>query len=369
MTVAASLAFEHISFAYDATHPVVHDICLSVQPGEIVVLVGPSGCGKSTLLRLTAGLLFPTAGRLLMDGADTSALPPDRRQVGWVPQSYALFDHLNVQDNIAFGLRMRRAPKQEIARRVRDMLELCRIAELAERRVSQLSGGQRQRVAIARALAVSPRVLLLDEPLAALDPQLRTAIRADLQALLRTSGVTTLFVTHDQAEAMAIADRVAVLRAGRVEQFGTPQTLWRSPANAFVAEFFGGATVLSAQRLNDYCVRLAPGVEAHTAAAVTSATCSVAVRPGDLEIIARDGLEESAGDLIVSASEFTGDSFKVTGELRGAGTVTLVHDQPVVLGQTYPVRVKTGRLLSIVGQDAHVMQSDTSNHTRGRRSS
>ncbi|MDW8234886.1 MAG: ABC transporter ATP-binding protein, partial [Roseiflexaceae bacterium] len=234
-----------------AAHPVVHDICLSVLPGEIVVLVGPSGCGKSTLLRLTAGLLFPTAGRLLMDETDTSAIPPDRRRVGWVPQSYALFEHLNVRDNIAFGLRMRRASRQEIARRVSDMLDLCRITELAQRRVSQLSGGQRQRVAIARALAVSPRVLLLDEPLAALDPQLRTAIRTDLQALLRASGVTTLFVTHDQAEALAVADRVAVLRAGRLEQFGTPQQLWRTPANAFVAEFFGGAVVLPARRLNE----------------------------------------------------------------------------------------------------------------------
>lgn len=367
MTVAASLTFEHISFAYGVAPPVVHDICLSVLPGEIVVLVGPSGCGKSTLLRLTAGLLFPTSGRLLMDGVDTGTLPPDRRQVGWVPQSYALFDHLNVRDNIAFGLRMRRVSKQEITRRVREMLELCRITELAERHVSQLSGGQRQRVAIARALAVSPRVLLLDEPLAALDPQLRTAIRADLQALLRASGVTTLFVTHDQAEALAVADRVAVLRAGRVEQFGTPRALWRSPANAFVAEFFGGATVLPAQRVSEHCVRLAPGVEASTASAITSVTPHVAVRPGDLEISAPDALAENAGHLVVSASEFTGDGFKVTGMLLGAGTVTLFHDQPVVLGQTYPIRVKAGRLLSVVGQDQS--QSDTSNRSQGRTSS
>ncbi len=352
MTVAASLTFEHISFAYVADHPVVQDICLSVQPGEIVVLVGPSGCGKSTLLRLTAGLLFPTAGRLLMDGEDTSALPPNRRQVGWVPQSYALFEHLNVHDNIAFGLRMRQVPRSEIKRRVRDMLELCRITELATRHVSQLSGGQRQRVAIARALAASPRVLLLDEPLAALDPQLRTAIRADLQTLLRASGVTTLFVTHDQAEALAVADRVAVLRAGRIEQFGVPQALWRSPANAFVAEFFGGAAVLPATRVSEYCIRLAPGLEACTASAVASAACSVAVRPGDLEIIAQDGLAGNAGHLVVSTSEFTGDGFKVIGELCGAGTVTLFHDQPVTPGQTYPVRVKAGRSLSIIGADA-----------------
>jgi len=351
MTVAASVVFDHIFYAYAPGRPVVEDVCFEVQPGEIVVLVGPSGCGKSTLLRLVAGLLIPTAGRLLMDGNDTGALPPDRRLVGWVPQSYALFEHLNVRDNVAFGLRMHRAPRQEIARRVNEMLDLCRITELADRPVTQLSGGQRQRVAIARALAVSPRVLLLDEPLAALDPQLRAAIRADLQALLRASGVTTLFVTHDQVEALAIADHVAVLRAGRVEQFGTPQTLWQSPANPFVAEFFGGATVLPAQRVGPNRVRLAPGVEACTSLDDHATALHVAVRAGDLEIVPDGESAAHAGRLVPTASEFTGDGFKVTGELIGAGTVTLLHDRPVVLGHTYPVRVRPGRTICVVGQN------------------
>ncbi|MCS6773717.1 MAG: ABC transporter ATP-binding protein [Thermoflexales bacterium] len=346
----ASLSFEHISFAYSQGRPVVRDVCLSVRPGEIVVLVGPSGCGKSTLLRLVAGLLFPTEGRLLIDDADTGTLPPEKRQVGWVPQSYALFEHLSVRDNIAFGLRMRGAAKREIAQRVGEMLELCRITELADRHVRQLSGGQRQRVAIARALAVSPRVLLLDEPLAALDPQLRTAIRADLEALLRASGVTTLFVTHDQAEAMAVADRVAVLREGRVEQFGTPQMLWRSPANAFVAEFFGGATVLPAERISEFYVRIAPGLEAPTASPVHTARCQVALRQSDLEIVPQNGTAESLAQFTVKGSEFSGDAFKVTGEVAGAGVVTLLHDQPVVTGQTYPVRIRAGRALSVVGE-------------------
>lgn len=359
MTTSASVVFDHITYAYDQGRPAVRDVCFSVQPGEIVVLVGPSGCGKSTLLRLVAGLLLPTAGRLLLDGVDTLAVPPERRLVGWVPQSYALFDHLNVRDNIAFGLRMRHATRQQITHRVSEMLELCRITDLADRPVTQLSGGQRQRVAIARALAVSPRVLLLDEPLAALDPQLRTAIRADLQALLRASGVTTLFVTHDQAEALAIADHVVVLRAGCVEQFGTPQTLWQSPANAFVAEFFGGAAVLPVQRIGPDRVRLAPGVEGRIPSDSHAGAVHVAIRPGDLEIVTDDcaappadasAAESSAGLFVPSACEFTGDGFKVTGELIGAGMVTLLHDSPIVLRRAYPVRVKPGRTLTVVGQ-------------------
>jgi putative spermidine/putrescine transport system ATP-binding protein len=349
MTTAASVVFENISYAYAPGHPVVKDVCLAVQPGEIVVLVGPSGCGKSTLLRLVAGLLFPTAGRLLIDGCDMSGFAPERRLVGWVPQSYALFEHLNVRDNVAFGLRMRRATKETIRQRVREMLELCRISELADRPVMQLSGGQRQRVAIARALAVSPRVLLLDEPLAALDPQLRAAIRADLQALLRASGVTTLFVTHDQEEAMAVADRVAVLRAGRVEQFGTPQALWQSPANAFVAQFFGGATVLTAQRIGPGCVRLAPGVEAPVTLDDDAHTLQIAVRSQDLEILP-EAAPGQAGQFIPAAIEFAGDVFKITGELIGAGTLTVLHDRPVTLGQRYPIRVKPGRAICVIGQ-------------------
>jgi putative spermidine/putrescine transport system ATP-binding protein len=349
MTTAASVVFENISYAYAPGHPVVKDVCLAVQPGEIVVLVGPSGCGKSTLLRLVAGLLIPTAGRLLIDGNDMSARAPEHRLVGWVPQSYALFEHLNVRDNVAFGLRMRRAAKETIRRRVGEMLELCRISELADRPVTQLSGGQRQRVAIARALAVSPRVLLLDEPLAALDPQLRAAIRADLQALLRASGVTTLFVTHDQEEAMAVADRVAVLRAGRVEQFGTPQALWQSPANAFVAQFFGGATVLTAQRIGPGCVRLAPGVEAPVTLDDDAHTLQIAVRSQDLEILP-EAAPGQAGQFIPTAIEFAGDVFKITGELIGAGTLTVLHDRPVTLGQRYPIRVKPGRAICVIGQ-------------------
>ena len=243
LTQAASLQFEAMSYCYPGgKHPAIHAVDLAVNPGELVVLVGPSGCGKSTLLKLVAGLIEPSQGQLRINGQEIVGTPPQQRGVGWVPQSYALFDHLTVADNIAFGLRMQqrpqRLPKAKQKARVHTLLALCHMGELAQRSVRDLSGGQRQRVAIARALAVQPKVLLLDEPLAALDPQLRSTLRTNLVNLLRESGATTLFVTHDQAEALAIADRIAVLRAGRLEQYGTPEQLWTRPANAFVAEFF-----------------------------------------------------------------------------------------------------------------------------------
>ena len=244
---AASLQFDRIHFTYPGGKvEAIKDVFIDVDPGQIVVLVGPSGCGKSTLLRIAAGLLIPEQGRLFIDGEDALALAPEKRRIGWVPQSYALFEHLNIAENVGFGLKMQKVPKAQRDQQVQEMLKLCRIQELGKRSVRALSGGQRQRVAIARALAVNPRILMLDEPLAALDPQLRIAIRADLEDLLRASGVTTLFVTHDQNEALAVADKVVVLRDGCVEQIGTPDELWRYPANTFVAEFLSNAITTKA---------------------------------------------------------------------------------------------------------------------------
>lgn len=243
----ASLQFNQITFTYpDGKMAAIQDVSIDVSPGQIVVFVGPSGCGKSTLLRIAAGLLIPEKGQLIIDGVDALPLPPEKRKIGWVPQSYALFEHLNIAENVGFGLKMQKIPKAEREKRVEEMLKLCRIHDLSKRSVRALSGGQRQRVAIARALAVNPRILMLDEPLAALDPQLRIAIRADLEELLRESGVTTLFVTHDQSEALAVADKVVVLRGGKVEQVGKPDDLWSFPANPFVAEFLSNAITTTA---------------------------------------------------------------------------------------------------------------------------
>ena len=213
---------------------------LTVAAGETLVLLGPSGCGKTTLLRIIAGLETPDAGgRVLFDGADVTALPIEKRNVGMVFQSYALFPNMNVLENVAYGLRVRGVGRAERARRAGEVLEMMRIEALATRRVTQLSGGQRQRVALARALAVRPKAILLDEPMAALDAALREHLRGEIDALLRRLSITAVYVTHDQAEALALGDRIVVMREGEIAQIGTPREVYERPAGAFVATFVG----------------------------------------------------------------------------------------------------------------------------------
>ena len=214
-------------------------VSLDVAEGEVVGVLGPSGSGKSTLLRVVAGLQQPDRGRVLLDGHDLASVPPHRRGIGMVFQDHALFDHLDVRGNVAFGLRMRGDTPEEIAARVGQALDLVGLSGFEHRSVMTLSGGEQQRVALARALAPEPRVLLLDEPLGSLDRRLRDRLLADLESLFGGLGVTALYVTHDQAEAFALGDRVAVLRDGRIVQIGTPDDVWARPADADVARFLG----------------------------------------------------------------------------------------------------------------------------------
>lgn len=340
MRGAASLTLEHVSFTY-GTALAVDKVDLSVRAGELVTLVGPSGCGKSTLLKLVAGLFDPGAGRLLIDDIDVRQVPPEKRQIGWMPQSYALFEHLSVAQNVAFGLRMQGVSKENQKRRVSDVLELCRITDLASRPVTALSGGQQQRVAVARALAVKPRVLLLDEPLAALDPQLRLELRSDLELLLRESGVTTLFVTHDQGEALALADRVAVLRGGRLEQFGTPEALWQNPASAFVASFIGNATVLPSKRVSEGEVEVIPGLRIYHCG--TDAP-SVALRPGDVV------LSDQGVVLEVAGVEYVGGQYEVTGKHSKGVKLHFFSERRPALGEHVCVKVREGYNAVVIGQ-------------------
>ena len=222
----------------------VENVSLTVLKGTFVCLLGPSGCGKTTLLRLIAGLEAPSAGRILLDGTDVTGLPTHKRDFGMVFQSLALFPHLNVRDNIAYPLRIRGAAKTEWESRVGELLELVHLQDHGERPVSRLSGGQRQRVAIARALAVSPRLFLLDEPLSALDAKLREAMQVELRQLQQKLGITTIVVTHDQREAMTMADLVVVMGNGRIHQAAAPVDIYRKPANAFVADFIGSTNLL-----------------------------------------------------------------------------------------------------------------------------
>jgi len=218
--------------------PSLHAIDLAVQQGEFLAIVGPSGAGKTTVLRVIAGLETHYTGKLTIGGRDMAGVPARRRNIGFMFQNYALFRHMTVAENVAFGLRVQRLmPDVEIRQRVRELLELVQIPELAKRRPAQLSGGQQQRVALARALATSPQLLLLDEPFGALDPLVRKEIRSWLRALHKQLGLTSVFITHDQTEAVELADRVAVMRGGRILQLGTPEELEQSPADPFVFEF------------------------------------------------------------------------------------------------------------------------------------
>jgi ABC-type Fe3+/spermidine/putrescine transport system ATPase subunit len=340
----ATLHLERIRFAYGAT-PIVKDVSLIVEPGELMVIVGPSGCGKSTLLRLVAGLLQPQDGTLWIDTHDVRQLPPERRRVGWVPQSYALFEHLSVAENIAFGPRMAGVKSAERRVWVDELLTLCRISELAGRSVRSLSGGQRQRVAIARALASRPRVLLLDEPLAALDPQLRHELRARLVELVRASGVTTLFVTHDQAEALAVADRIVVLDAGRVAQVGTPRQLWETPHNAFVARFLSAAEVITARRVGPEEVEIMSGLRGriNSAPPAPADAVALALRPADL-------LWGAAGvSAEVVQAEYLGGRYQLRVAVAGGLELPCVAHSAVARGAQGTIGVHPEARLTVVG--------------------
>jgi spermidine/putrescine transport system ATP-binding protein len=222
----------------------VDNIDLTVASGEFFSLLGPSGCGKTTTLRLIAGFEQPTSGKILLDGVDVSEVPPHRRNVNTVFQNYALFPFLDVFDNVAFGLRHRSVTKAELKRRVDEALDLVKMTSFAKRRPGQLSGGQQQRVALARALVLNPAVLLLDEPLGALDAKLRRSLKGELKALQERVGITFLYVTHDQEEALTMSDRLAVMHAGRIVQIGTPRQVYEEPADTYVADFLGAANLM-----------------------------------------------------------------------------------------------------------------------------
>jgi iron(III) transport system ATP-binding protein len=241
--MTGGVTIEHVSFGYGAT-AVLDDISLDVAKGEFFAFLGPSGSGKTTLLRLIAGFGTPSPGRILIAERDVTPLPPWSRNVGMVFQSYALWPHMTVAKNVAFGLERRKFSRAEIAKKVRDALDLVDLAPFADRRPAQLSGGQQQRVALARTLVIEPEVLLLDEPLSNLDAKLRVDMRAELRQLQRKLGITAIYVTHDQEEANAIADRIAVLDQGRIQQIGAPLELYDRPANRFVATFLGTANLI-----------------------------------------------------------------------------------------------------------------------------
>ena len=255
----------------------VDAIDLDIAPGELVTLLGPSGCGKTTTLRMIAGLEEPTSGTITIGDEDVTHLPAEKRDVTMVFQSYALFPHMNVFENVAYGLKVARRPRPEIATRVAEALELVGLGPYPDRSVDALSGGQQQRVALARALVMKPRVILFDEPLSNLDAKLRHHVRAEIRALQRRLGLTAVYVTHDQEEALAISDRVVVMNAGRIEQIGPPRELYCRPASRFVADFIGSANILPGA-WDGAQVRLGPARFDH-AQSIATGPVSVVLRP------------------------------------------------------------------------------------------
>jgi len=331
-----SVEFENVSLAYGKTR-VLSDASISIQPGEFFALLGPSGSGKSTLLRLLAGFLQPQSGAIRVAGEDVTRVPPWQRNIGMVFQNYALWPHMTVRQNVAFGLEERRLRRAEIDRRVAAALELVGLGEYGARRPGQLSGGQQQRVALARTIAIEPKVLLLDEPLSNLDAKLRIHMRVELLALQRKLGITTIFVTHDQEEALSICDRVAVLDGGVIQQVGTPVELYDTPANRFIATFVGtinllGGTVARTGAGNVFR-SAALGDVALGNAAATAGAAELAIRPHALHLAAPGATADRARtwfDGSVAEREFLGEFVRYKVKV---GATEMVVDQPHYLGE------------------------------------
>jgi spermidine/putrescine ABC transporter ATP-binding subunit len=313
----------------------VADVSLTVEPGELLTLLGPSGCGKTTTLRMVAGFERPDTGQVLIDDQDVTGLMVYRRSIGFVFQNYALFPHLTVFENVAYGLRVQRLPEAVVRERVGRVLALVGLPGYERRFPNQLSGGEQQRVAVARAVVVEPRLLLFDEPLSNLDAKLRVQMREELSRLQRQLGITTVYVTHDQEEAMAISDRIAVMQAGRVAQVGTARDLYRAPRSVFVAQFIGRVNLLPAR-----VVRAGPGATTVTlwrrevtvpvdGAGAIGADVSLVLRPESVGLLAA-GAAPPAGEIavdgVVRSRTFLGEKVEYTVEVDGTSLLTVAYD-------------------------------------------
>ena len=331
----AQVTLNQLTKQFDDT-PVVKGISLTVKDGEFFSLLGPSGCGKTTILRMIAGFTFPTSGAILFDDKDVSYIPPNKRNTGRVFQNYALFPHMTVFENVAFGLRTRKVPKADMADRVAGALKLVDMSGLEERPVPRLSGGQQQRVALARAIVIEPDLLLLDEPLSNLDTKLREETREQIQDLQKQLGITTIYVTHDQEEALAVSDRIAVMYNGVCQQLDIPDVIYRQPANRFVATFMGKMNLWEGtlahedgQRLFRHERGLTVILPQHTA--IEAGPAILAMRPQIIKLSPGILGQSTAGRVI--DRQFKGATVEFIIEVAGEQVTVVTHSDDLVAGK------------------------------------
>ena len=305
----AFMTLNQIDVSYDKKKQILKGLDLKVEKGDLVSLLWPSGCGKSTTLRVVAGFIDPQGGSFTLDGEDMTRVAVHKRNFGLVFQSYALFPHLSVYDNVAFGLRTRKMHRETIDKKVKDILEVCGLAEFAQRFPKQMSGGQRQRVALARALVIEPKLLLLDEPLSNLDAKLRLGMRVEIKRLQKKLGITTLFVTHDQEECFSISDKVAVMNNGVIEQFDTPENIYRRPATEFVARFIGFENFLEMERDGAHVYRAPDGSRFEAEMDCAEEAFAGTIRPDDIRL-AEQGQQENVLTGTVGVRTFLGKSYQ-----------------------------------------------------------
>ena len=334
--------------AEDENDLVLNSINLSVKTNTFVTLLGPSGCGKTTTLRIIAGFENPTSGQVLFEGTDIASVPPYKRQLNTVFQRYALFPHLNVADNIAFGLKIKKMPKQQIQDKVNRALKLVNLDGYGKRRISQLSGGQQQRVAIARAIVNEPKLLLLDEPLGALDLKLRQEMQLELKRMQKRLGITFIYVTHDQEEALTMSDRVAVMSAGHILQLGTPEDIYNEPQSAFVADFIGDSDIMAGTMVRDRLVRfLGCDFACVDTGFGENAEVDVVLRPEDVKLKPIDDPAQNVPQGVVESLLFKGVHYEM--KVRVGDNVLLVHS-------THARPVGTQVKLTVAPEDIQVMR-------------
>ena len=326
----------HIRVSYDNKQDVLNNFGLAIEEGELVSLLGPSGCGKTTTLRVIAGLIQPNDGTFIVDHEDLTKVPVHKRNFGMVFQSYALFPHLTIKENVAFGLKLRKVSKKEIDKRVARMLEICGLSDLGDRYPKQLSGGQRQRVALARALIIEPKLLLLDEPLSNLDAKLRVSMRVEIKRIQQELGITTVFVTHDQEECFSISDKVAIMNEGVIEQFDTPETIYNYPRTEFVARFIGFENFISVTNVTYDAARKTQQATAKDGTVLEASTIPEKNAENGSKIVEKQSVTASGGHSTCVAT-IRPDDIEVTSDGPIKGTVSV----RTFLGKAYQYAVET----------------------------